>query len=231
MLLREHFLTEKGNNRMKKLCIFDLDGTLVNSLNTIAYYGNLALDSVGLPSVDTEKYRYFVGNSKKTLLHRLLNHHNCDNEEIFARIEKVYDENYEADTIYLTDAYDGIRELIDELKNKGILLAVCSNKSDNVVKDIVKILFGDKFDVVIGQCEDVAVKPAPDSALNIVKELGVSVEDCLFIGDTNVDIRTAQNANIKSVGVLWGFRDEAELKEANADVIVAHPMEILEYID
>ena len=231
MLLREHFLGEKGNNRMKKLCIFDLDGTLVNSLNTIAYYGNLALDKVGFPAIETEKYRYFVGDGKKTLLHRLLNYYNSDNEEIFARVEKIYDEHYEADTMYLTDAYDGIRELIDELKNKGILLAVCSNKPDNVVKDIIKILFGDKFDIVMGQCEGVAVKPAPDSAINIVKELGVSVEDCLFIGDTNVDIRTAKNANIKSVGVLWGFRDEAELKEAKADVIVAKPMEILDCID
>ena len=216
---------------MKKLCIFDLDGTVVNSLTTIAYYANLALGKIGLDPITEEKYRYYVGDGKKKLLHRILAHYAMDTDELFRKVEKIYDEHYEADTMYLTEAYDGIKELLYALKEKGIKIAICSNKPDNVVCDIAKILFGDMFDAVVGQREGIATKPAPDSANAIMKELGVKPGDALFIGDTNVDINTAKNAHIKSVGVLWGFRDEAELKEAGADVIVSHPSQILGHIE
>lgn len=216
---------------MKKLCIFDLDGTVVNSLTTIAYYANLALGKVGLDPIAEEKYRYYVGDGKKKLLHRILAHYDMDTDELFSKVEKIYDEHYEADTMYLTEAYDGIKELLCALKEKGIKIAICSNKPDNVVCDIAKILFGDMFDAVVGQREGLATKPSPDSAIAIMEELGVKSEDALFIGDTNVDINTAKNAHIKSVGVLWGFRDEAELKEAGADVIVSHPSQILGHIE
>ena len=224
-------MADRGITKMKKLCIFDLDGTVVNSLTTIAYYGNLALGKVGLDAIEEGKYKYYVGNGKKKLLHRILAHHDMDTDELFEKVEKIYDEHYEADTMYLTEAYDGIKELLCALKEKGVMIAICSNKPDNVVGDIIKTLFGEMFDVVVGQREGIAVKPAPDSAIEIMRQLGVTAEDTVFIGDTNVDINTAKNAGVKSIGVLWGFRDEAELAQAGADVIVSHPSQILGHIE
>ena len=215
---------------MTKLCIFDLDGTLINSLPTIAYYANLALSESGLEPIDEEKYRYFIGDGKKNLIHRALAYYDRDTKEDFEKVIKSYDAHYEADTMYLTKAYDGVEELISFLKKRDTKIAICSNKPHNVVCDIAKLLFGDSIDFVQGQKETVPIKPAPDSVFAIMQKLEVEKEDCIFIGDTNVDMQTAKNAGIKSIGVLWGFRDEAELKDAKADIIVSHPLEILKFI-
>ena len=132
--------------------------------------------------------------------------------------------------MYKTDAYDGIRELITELKSMGVKIAVCSNKPHNVVCDVVNIVFGDIFDAVKGIEEGDKVKPEPDNALKIVNDLGVLKSESLFIGDTNVDMFTAANAGIESIGVLWGFRDEAELMSAGAKHIISKPSEIIKIV-
>lgn len=215
---------------MTKLCIFDLDGTLINSLPTIAYYMNLSLKNAGFEAVDEDKYRYFVGDGKKKLVQRAIEFCGGDTKAVFEKVESFYDEHYETDTMYLTHAYDGIEELLASLKGRDIKVAICSNKPHNVVCDIARLIFGGNIDFVQGQSDKFPTKPEPDSVINIINTMGVKKEECVFVGDTNVDIRTAKNAKIKSIGVLWGFRDEKELKDAEADIIVSHPLEILEFI-
>lgn len=214
-----------------KAVIFDLDGTLTNTLNAIAHFGNLALCENGFGAIETDAYRHLVGNGRAVLIHRMLAWHNADTEENFNKVCTVYDAHYEADPLYDTDAYDGIRPVLNELKERKVKLAVCSNKPDNVVNDVVRKVFGNNiFDYVCGATDDMPVKPDPAPALKIAYELGVSPSDCIFTGDTNVDILTAKNAGMTSIGVLWGFRDYDELKEAGADYIISTPAEYLKYI-
>ncbi len=212
---------------MIKLCIFDLDGTLADSLGTIAYFCNFALNAVGLGPIDEEKYKFLVGDGRNTLIHRILQYHNTDTPEMFDKTRTIYDKAYEADTIGKTTPFDGIVALLESLKAQNIRLAVCSNKPDNVVCDIVDKLFDNTFDYVTGLKDNQNKKPAPDTALEIADKLNTLPCECLFIGDTNVDILTAKNAKMHSCGVLWGFRDFDELKEAGADFIISDPCEIL----
>lgn len=216
---------------MKKLCIFDLDGTLSDTLTAISHFGNLALkEAMDMPPVEKEKYKYFVGDGRDVLIHRMLDYYNLDNDEKFAKTCKVYDRYYEADPMYKTDAYDGIKELLAKLRKNGTKIAVCTNKPANVAHDVVHTIFGDIFDFISGITDDVKTKPSPDTALKIIETLNISKADSVFIGDTNIDINTAKNAGIESIGVLWGFRDEKELTDAGADHIVSSPHEIFEIV-
>lgn len=217
---------------MKKMCIFDLDGTLINSLPAISHFANLALNSIGLDSIDIDTYRYYVGDGMDTLLHRCLNHFGADNDENFAKIRPVYKSGYDSDVLFETYPYEGINELLHRLKDMGIKLCVLSNKPDNAAVDAVVSLFGeDLFDIIIGQKDSIAKKPVPDGVFMICDKMNISPEDTVFIGDTNVDIRTAKASGAYSVGVLWGFRDEKELIDAGSDKIVTQPSEILEIFE
>lgn len=215
---------------MTKLCIFDLDGTLTNTIPAISHFGNSALLKFGFSEIKQDKYKLLVGNGRDLLIHRMLKEFDADTSENFEKVGNAYDSAYEADPLYKTAPYDGILELLDRLKSEGIALAVLSNKPDNVAQDVVRLFFGDRFDVIAGQKPNIKVKPDPEGVFMILKELGVSPEECFFIGDTYVDISTGKNAGIESIGVLWGFRGEAELTEAGADYIVSRPAEILDII-
>lgn len=215
-----------------KACIFDLDGTLTDTIRAIAHFGNMALAAYGMSALPTEDYKIYVGDGRDKLIHRILNVHNADTQEMFEKVRDVYDENYEKDYLYDTDAYEGIRELLKNLKESGIKLAVCSNKPDNVVHFVVENIFGNGiFDEIHGVIDGMPTKPDPYSALEIAKKLGVKPEECLFLGDTNVDIFTAKNAGMTSVGVLWGFRSRNELVQAGADYIAERPRVILQLVD
>ena len=214
-----------------KAVIFDLDGTLTNTLNAIAHFGNLALNAYNLPSIPTEDYKYHVGDGRDKLIHRMLAVTGNDSDEMFEKVGAVYDENYEKDFLYDTDAYDGIRELLKELKKRGLKIAVCTNKPDNVAHFVVETIFGKgTFDIISGVKKGGATKPDPKAALQIADAFGIERRECIFMGDTNVDIRTAVNADMNSVGVLWGFRDEAELKQAGAEHIIRKPSELLDLL-
>ena len=216
---------------MIKAVIFDLDGTVTDTLSTIAHFGNFALNANGFSSIPEDKYKYFAGNGKKELIHRMLKYHNADNEENFTKTEKIYDEAYESDVIGKTTVFDGIIPLLENLHNMGIKTAVNSNKPHNVAVMVIEKLFPEKsFNAVYGQIDKIPHKPDPSCALKIAEEFGVLPEECLFAGDTCVDISTAKNAGMKAVGVLWGFRDSEELQSAGADFIVSKPEEILNII-
>ncbi len=215
---------------MTKLCIFDLDGTLTDTIPAISHFGNTALTKYGFPEIEPDKYKLLVGNGRDLLIHRMLDIFSADTEENFKNVGGAYDAAYEADPLYETKPYDGIIELLDNLKSNGIKIAVLTNKPDNVAQDVVKLFFGDRFDIICGERKGIKVKPDPEAALLIAKELGCTTAETIFIGDTYVDITTGKNAGMESIGVLWGFRDETELKNAGADHIVAHPSEILDII-
>ncbi len=214
---------------MIKVVIFDMDGTTVDTINSIAYFANQALKRFGLSEVPVEKFFTFVGDGPKKLFERLINFSGGDlskTDEILNSYLEEYNNNY----LYLSKPYDGILKMLEELKKQGIKTAILSNKQDEAVKKISEELFGDLVQISIGSFENVPKKPAPDSLFNVMNSLGVSKEEVLFVGDTNVDIFTAKNASVKSIGVLWGFRDEKELTDAGADYIVSDPEEILNVI-
>ncbi len=214
-----------------KACIFDLDGTLTNTINAIAHFGNMALAAYGMEALPAEDYKIYVGDGRDKLIHRILNARNADTPKMFEKVRDVYDKNYEKDYLYDTDAYDGIRELLADLKDKGIKIAVCSNKPDNVVHFVTDTIFGaDYFDEVSGVIDGMPTKPDPYTALEIAKKLGIKPSECLFLGDTNVDIFTAKNAGMTSVGALWGFRSRTELIQAGADYVAENPHVILQLI-
>ena len=212
-----------------KLIIFDLDGTLVNSLDDLAAAANHALKKYGYPSHDTEKYRYFVGDGVPKLIERALPEEKRS-DDVILKVKSDFDNYYKEHYSDFTQQYEVIPELIRKLKEEGYMLAVASNKPDEFTQIIVERLFGNIFDLVVGKRPDTEKKPAPDIIFKIIEELSCSAEETVMIGDSNVDIFTAKNAGIRSVGCLWGFRTAEELKSAGADNLVSVPIDILNCI-
>lgn len=205
---------------MFRCYIFDLDGTLINSLEDLADASNWVLAESGLPTHPTEAYRYFVGNGAYKLAERMLPESMRD-EQTVAEYKARFDQRYNGHYLDKTKPYPGVSELLTHLKAKGVQLAVLSNKPNQFVQKICTEVFGEGFfDAVCGQRDGVSKKPAPDGVFEILKELGQKPEETLFIGDSNVDIQTAKNAGLHSAGVTWGFRGREELEEAGADYLV-----------
>ena len=208
-----------------RLCIFDLDGTLINSLKDLADCCNAVLATEGLPEHPVDAYRHFVGNGIPKLIERILPEGERT-EEKMARIRVQFDERYQAHCLDDTKPYPGIVHLLGECRNKGILLAVLSNKADPFAKFICQQIFGYKaFDAVSGQKAQVPKKPAPDGVFSLLKKFHTLPEESVFIGDSNVDILTAKNAGIYSIGACWGFRGRDELEKAGADMLADDPAE------
>lgn len=214
---------------MKKLCIFDLDGTLLDTLPTISYYCNLTLREFDLPEIPEERYKYLAGNGAKVLIERMIDEVGADREEYFDKMFKFYNKEYDKNVSYLTKAFDGVPELLAGLKEIGISTAVLSNKPDFAAVNVVKLFLGDLIDIAHGGRDGIPLKPAPDGVFKIFEEAGATAEECLYVGDTGTDMETGKNSGIFSIGVLWGFRKEDELLQNGADMIVSHPLEILEY--
>jgi len=202
-----------------KLFIFDLDGTLLNTLPTIAHYGNAALEKNGLSPYPIDDYKAFIGDGRDELIHRMLKGQNIDTPQMFLKVGGDYDAAYENDTLYLTEPYNNINIMLNTLKEKGIKLAVLSNKPDNVAKMVVEKVFPDVFDIVWGKKEKYPTKPDPTSVLALMEKLGVERCDTAFVGDTNVDIKTGKAAGLFAVGVSWGFRGRDELIDAGCDML------------
>lgn len=212
---------------MKKLVIFDLDGTLVNSIDDLADAANAALLKNGFPARSTDEIRQFVGNGAAELLRRALpeGEYNAENA---AKMRACFDLAYRKGFAVKTKPYNGIPELLYELKRRGVLLAVASNKPDEFTKAIVSHFFGDTFDTVQGQTDSIPKKPDPTVALEIMRKLNVPKEFTVFAGDSDVDIHTASNSGVTSIGCSWGFRPAETLREAGADFIINSPSEMAE---
>jgi len=214
-----------------KAYIFDLDGTLVDTLGSISYFANRALEHFGFQAIEKEKYRYMVGKGAKNLVSQMLLANGSEREEDFAKVYPYYNDSYDREPIYLATPYPGIPELLTQLKAEGIKLAVLSNKPHSTTRQIVTALFGeDCFDLVYGQREGIPLKPDPAALAGIMAELSVAAEECVYVGDTATDMKTGKNAGAFTVGVLWGFRDEPELKAENPEAIVQTADALLQFV-
>ena len=213
---------------MIKACIFDLDGTLTDTVRTLAYFVNTETAKHGLPPAPEENFKQFAGNGARTLIHRVLAYHGVTDAALEDTILQDYNAAYDADFLYLCTLYDGVAETMKALHSRGIQLAVLSNKPQPTTQKIIKAFFdAGTFAAVFGQREGVPLKPDPAGVFEILDILHRRKEECLYIGDTAVDIQTGKSAGLATVGVLWGFRDRAELEEAGAAHIIAKPQELL----
>ncbi len=216
---------------MIKACIFDMDGTVVNTINSIAYFANSALNAAGLPSIDVEEYKYMVGNGAKTLVERMISKVGADSS-LFEKVYTKYTKDYDGDFLYLTEPYDGIMDMLKAIKEKGIVTTILSNKPHVTALKVSNALFSNGLiDVCYGARDGIALKPDPSGVLEILNELGLKKEECIYIGDTSTDMKTGKSAGLYTVGVLWGFRKRDELEENGADVIMSHPSELINIID
>lgn len=217
---------------MRKAVIFDLDGTLSDSIHSIKYCADRAVAPLGYGPFSTEQYKYFVGDGVVNLIKRVLaaggDTQGIHLEEALER----YRELFAVDCMYQVKPYDGISELLQELKERGIRLAVLSNKPHAETVRVIETLFGkDMFDVIQGQVDGIPIKPDPAGAFRILEQLGLKPEDALYLGDTATDMQTGKGVGAFTVGVLWGFRTREELEKSHADAIITHPMELLEYLE
>lgn len=221
----------KKESSMTKLCIFDLDGTVLDTVGSIAHYGNLALEKNGIEPIDVHEYRYFAGDGAKILIKRMLNYRSCYSDALHAKVFREYNEMYNADVTCKTVIFDGLKEILDDLKAIGYRFAIVSNKPDFAAKTVANALYGDGyFDSVVGQKEGSVLKPDPREVIAVMDALGARCEDCVYVGDTDTDMQTGKNANLYTIGVLWGFRGREELAASGADIIVATPRELYEAI-
>lgn len=215
---------------MKKAVIFDLDGTLVNSIYDLADGVNFALEKNGYPTHPEESYLIFVGNGIKKLIERALG--DKATEQTVAKVRADFETYYRDHCCDRTRAYEGITELLDTFKKNGVKLAVCSNKAQKFTEYIVNTIFGENtFDFVYGQRPELLMKPAPDCIFFVAENLGVTIEECIYIGDSNVDIMAGNNAGVDTLGVTWGFRTEQELRETGAKHIVHKTHQIQEFFE
>lgn len=214
---------------MIKAVIFDLDGTLVNSLSDLANSTNYALGQMGFNSHETDKYKYFVGNGMLKLIERVLPENKRD-EETISKCLEIFMEHYRTHYADSTYAYEGMNELIGSLKAMGMKIAVVSNKAQEMTDVIVNKLFGDVFNVVAGKRTGYPAKPDPTLTLEIIRQLALKPDECIFAGDSGIDAATAVNSGCIGIGVLWGFRTREELTENGAVYTVSHPDEIIDVI-
>ncbi|MEP3838525.1 MAG: HAD family hydrolase [Algibacter sp.] len=209
-----------------KAVIFDLDGTLVNSIEDIADAMNSVLKSSNYPTHNYEDYLNFVGSGIKSLVTKALpnNSRNVQQTEMgFNAMMDIYSNNYNNKT----KPYDGITKLLDTLKSRNLKLCILSNKEDTLTKKVASALLPNYFESVDGLTAEANKKPNPVKALEISKNLGIKPEDIIFVGDSDVDVQTANNANMLAVGVSWGFRKKEELIANGAKLIIDHPLELI----
>ncbi len=214
---------------MKHAVIFDLDGTLLNTLGDLRAATNHALEVRGLPPHSMEEIRQFIGNGIRLLICRAMPE-GTPEAEIDAALDdfKAY---YAAHIHDRTVPYDGIPQLLTALRKHGIKVAVLSNKIDSASQQLIEYFFPGKTDVVFGEHVGVPRKPDPTSCRMVMQQLGVQPEQVLYVGDSGTDMQTAKNAGLYAVGVTWGFRSKEVLLKYGADVLVHRPEQILQILD
>lgn len=207
-----------------KIVIFDLDGTLLDTLQDLAISTNFALESCGHPKRTVEEVRRFVGNGIEKLIEKATPADISLNER--KKILEVFKLHYAEHCEDHTSPYSGILPLLDRMIEAGISIAVVSNKIDFAVQSLCKKYFGDRFSIVIGEQNGIRRKPYPDSVLDVLSKTGVSSREAVYIGDSEVDIETAHNANIDIISVSWGFRDKDFLSKFGAKIFADSATEL-----
>ncbi|MGI5963174.1 MAG: HAD family hydrolase [Lawsonibacter sp.] len=209
--------------------IFDLDGTLLNTIEDLADAGNYVAIQHGWPTHTLEEYKTFVGNGMAKLAERFVPE-NWRTKEQLKQVLSEFMAYYDIHKQDKTAPYPGLPQVVTQLKKAGVSLAVLSNKADTMAGPVVEHYFPGMFPLVQGAMPDLPVKPDPTLLRRLMERMGAKKETTLFVGDSNVDIRTAKNGELTSCGVLWGFRTREELEQEGADYIAATPEELLELI-
>lgn len=217
---------------MYTTCIFDMDGTVADTLSTISYYGNNALKKYGYPEIEREVYKILVGDGYMKLIKNMLDYVASENytNEQYEEIAEYFKTTYDADFLYLTVPYDGILDMMKALKEKGIKIGILTNKHQETAVQVSDALFGDLVDVIVGDCPDKPLKPDRRAIEYILEKMNVTADEIIYLGDTGTDMKTGKIIDAFTIGVTWGFRGIDELNENGADAIINHPMEILEYL-
>ena len=208
--------------------IFDLDGTLLHTLDDLYYSTNYALEQYNFPTRTYEEVRTFVGNGVKVLIEKAVP---SGKQEYVEEVLKVFKEHYKAHSMDHIYIYKGIIELISELKKLNIKIAVVTNKFHAAAEMIVEKYFKNDFLVTLGESKELNKKPHPDMCNKVLSILNSKSENTLYVGDSEVDILTATNANLKCISCTWGFRTHHELINAGADIIIDEPIELLKYLN
>ena len=215
-------------NRKYDAVIFDLDGTLLNTLDDLADAANATLAHFGEALRPVDDIRRFVGNGIRNLLRLIF-----PGGEDYPRFEEAFsffNEYYGIHCMDKTKAYPGIMELLAQLKKDGYKTAIVSNKADFAVKKLNKLYFSGLIETAVGEREDVRRKPAPDSVLSALKELNISPQRAVYVGDSEVDVKTAENAQLPCIAVTWGFRSRETLLESGARILVSDACELREQL-
>ena len=212
---------------MYKTFIFDLDGTLLDTIGDLAASVNYALRTNGMPEHSTDDVRRFVGNGVRLLMERAVP--NGAANPLFDDAFADFRQHYMVHSLDTTRPYDGIPETLAELKSRGCRLAVVSNKFMSATQELIRHFFPDTIEVAIGEheAEGIRKKPAPDTVIAALKALGVGKEDAVYVGDSDVDILTARNSGLPCISVLWGFRDRDFLIQHGAKTLISAPHELL----
>lgn len=215
---------------MKKLVIFDLDGTLLNTIADLAAATNYALTQFGYPTHSTDAYRFFVGNGINKLFERALPEADRTPENVL-RIRSKFVPYYNIHNADLSRPYPGIEDLLNQLQQHHIQIAVASNKYQEATAKLIGQYFpAIRFTAVFGQRENVPTKPDPQVVNEIIQLAGVSKEEVVYIGDSGVDMQTGLNAGVTTIGVCWGFRPKSELQEFHPDLLVEKPEDISRFL-
>ena len=214
----------------KKIIIFDLDGTLLNTLDDLTDSTNYVLEHFGYPQRTKDEIRNFVGNGVSKLIERAIP--NGNKNESFEDCINMFKNIYPQNMYNKTAPYDGIVEMLKTLKSKNYIIAVVSNKFDLAVKELCDKFFPDLIDYCAGENEagGIRKKPAPDTVVKVLKNFGLAKEDAVYAGDSEVDIQTAHNAEMPCISVTWGFKDRKFLTDNGAKIIISEPDEIYKYL-
>ncbi len=216
---------------MKKAVLFDLDGTLLDTLEDLTDSTNFALRRLNYPIKTKSQIRSFVGNGVAKLIQRALPPDVSRND--YELCLEIFKTHYQKNMFNKTKPYDGIIELLQNLKSQNILVAIISNKFDFAVKNLCKIYFKDLYEIALGENEAKGIKkkPSPDLVLKVLEMYNLNKDKAVYVGDSEVDIQTAQNAKIDCVSVLWGFKDKKFLLKNGAKNFANYPNDILNFLD
>jgi phosphoglycolate phosphatase len=218
---------------MIKLCIFDLDGTTVNSLASIAHFANETLKEFGLAPFEVDEYRYLAGGGARKLIANLINARGA-NLDLLDNMVSDWLGRYEKNAFYLTEPYEGITEMLCQLKAMGIKTAIVTNKSQRVATSIINGAFGapgELIDMAISEHPGMVLKPRPDELINVGRTYGISMSETMYIGDHGIDMQTGKNAGAYACGVTWGFHTREHLLAEGADFIADAPLQIIKIIN
>ncbi len=208
--------------------VFDLDGTLLNTLDDLCDSVNYALVNKGYPKRSLDEVRSFVGNGVEKLMMRAVPENTSEEDALEAL--SIFKNHYKLNSKNKTKPYEGIMDLLKELKRNGFKMAIVSNKFDEAVKELNKEFFGEYIDFAYGECETIRKKPNPDAVIKALEDLGVTKAQAVYVGDSDVDIMTADNAGLDCISVTWGFRDRKELEMSGAVSIIDEPMDLMDII-